>query len=279
MICHPGHFCGSIGSRGCPASCVTRREFPLVSSKFHRQALTMRSILLAFLSVLGTAIAPAESSPQKILFIGNSYTGQIKETVVAFIAATPHKATQLSFITPGGRTLEQHLANPKTIERIASGGWDVVVLQDQSQTPAIAPDKFMTSSAKLHAAITKSGARTVYYETWGRRDGDQKNATRFPTYESMQKALSASYRAAARRDGASLAPVGTAWQQVRREQTKLGRKLYKNDGSHPSASGALLAAACFYATLFDADPSTISFDGDLPAKEAAYLRKVAAQAK
>ena len=91
----------------------------------------------------------------------------------------------------------------------------------------------------------------------------------------MQSALSTSYRTAAKRDHAPLAPVGTAWQMVRRDRPDLGTALYSSDGSHPAAPGALLAAACFYKALFNADPSNVPFDGGVPPKDAAYLRRIA----
>lgn len=233
----------------------------------------MRLVLLLLLSLSSTFAAP----PESILFVGNSYTGAIKKAVVKLVASSPHKDAKLEFITPGGRNLQQHLGTPKTLARIAEGGWDIVVLQDQSQTPAVLPKVFLESSEALHAAIKKSGARTAYYETWGRRDGDKRNARFFPDYQSMQKALSASYAKAATRDRAILVPVGTTWQTIRKEHPELGRQLYVRDGSHPSAHGALLAAASFYAVLFEEDPSTIPYDHGLPADEAALLRKTAAQ--
>jgi hypothetical protein len=236
----------------------------------------MRFLLLALFALTSLQAAPPA---KRILFVGNSYTGQIKKAITGLVASSPHKAAHLEFITPGGRTLQQHLQNPKTLERISMGQWDFVVLQDQSQTPALNPDGFLKSSAKLHRAITKSGARTVYYETWGRRDGDQRNLRQFPTFLSMQKALSNAYRKAAKRDDALLCPVGTAWQEVRRDHPALGSALYAKDGSHPSAKGALLAAACFYKTLFNDNPATLSFAHGLPEEEALLLRSIAAQAK
>jgi len=236
----------------------------------------MRILLFFLLTLTTTHAAPP---PKKILFIGNSYTAQIRQAVTGLIAASPHQDTQLEFITPGGRTLQQHLHTPKILERIATGGWDLVVLQDQSQTPALHPDAFLKSSAALHAAITAAKARTVYYETWGRRDGDTQNAPRFPTYLSMQQALSKSYRTAANRDQALLVPVGTAWQTIRTQHPALGHALYTNDGSHPSSKGALLAAACFYRAFFNASPTTIPipYIHGLPAKEATLLKKIAAE--
>ncbi len=230
--------------------------------------------LLMITAVLeGSAIA----GPQKILFVGNSYTGQVRSAVTKFFAASEHKEIRLELITPGGRTLKQHSETAQTVERISGGGWDIVVLQDQSQTPAVSPEKFLSASKGLNKVITGSGARTAYYQTWGRRDGDKQNPGLFGTYTKMQDALSQSYAQAAKRDKAILVPVGEVWRAVRKSDAKLGRELYKGDGSHPSAKGAYLVACCFYATLTGGDPASVKFDGGLPAAQAGAIREIVRQ--
>jgi hypothetical protein len=209
-------------------------------------------------------LAAMANAPQRILFIGNSYTRGIQGMVTKMVAASPYSKCQLSFVSPGGKTLEFHLENAGTMQKIRDGNWDIVVLQDQSQTPAIFPDQFQDAAKGIDKIIDDSGAKTVFYETWGRRDGDKQNAHLFPTYEDMQEALSKSYARAARSCKAELAPVGQAWAELRKAEPELGRQLYTGDGSHPAGPGAYLAACVFYATLFDADPTTVNFNGDLP---------------
>ncbi|MFP6873539.1 MAG: hypothetical protein VCA55_08510, partial [Verrucomicrobiales bacterium] len=110
--------------------------------------MCFRSLLiLNFLSLLALS---ATAAPRKILFIGNSYTGQVRSAAIRFFAASPQKEIRLEFITPGGKTLKQHSEEALTMDRISGGGWDVVVLQDQSQTPAIFPEKFLSASKRLH---------------------------------------------------------------------------------------------------------------------------------
>ncbi|MFP6872693.1 MAG: DUF4886 domain-containing protein, partial [Verrucomicrobiales bacterium] len=204
-------------------------------------------------------------------------TGQVRSAAIRFFAASPQKEIRLEFITPGGKTLKQHSKEASTMDRISGGGWDIVVLQDQSQTPAIFPEKFLSASKGLNKVITGSGARTAYYQTWGRRDGDRQNPGLFGTYTKMQDALSQSYAQAAKRDKAILIPVGEAWRAVRKNNDKLGRELYKGDGSHPSAKGAYLAACCLYAALTGGDPRQVKFDGGLPAAQARALREISRQ--
>ena len=228
------------------------------------------NFLVISVVLAGNAIA----APKKMLFVGNSYTGQVRSAVTKFFAASAHKETRLEFITPGGRTLKQHSEEARTLEIISGGGWDIVVLQDQSQTPAVFPEKFLSASKHLNKVITGSGARTAYYQTWGRRDGDKQNAGRFGTYTKMQDALTKSYVKAAKRDKAILIPVGEVWRAVRKSDAKLGRELYKGDGSHPSAKGAYLVACCLYAALTGGDLASVKFDGGLPAAQASAIREI-----
>ena len=218
---------------------------------------------------------PLPALAADILFIGHSYTGQIKQTLTALVAASPHADTKLTFIHPGGKTLEFHSTYKKSLEAIETGDHSHVVLQDQSQTPALLPKKFLAASAELAAKISAKGAKPVYYLTWGRQNGDKRNSERFPTFTAMQDALTESYTAAAERDDALLARVGEAFRIVHAEKPELFKKLYKGDASHPAPHGAYLAACCFYATLFDADPTELTFTASLPEPDTTYLRAVA----
>ena len=223
-------------------------------------------LIVFYLCIFGNFSFAEERT--RILFVGNSYTGQVRGTVTKLFAASPEgKTTELEFITPGGKTLAFHLANEATTKKIQEGNWDFVVLQDQSQTPAVFPRKFEAAAVKLDKLIDSSGAKTVFYQTWGRRDGDRANPKLFPTYESMQNKLSKNYLSAAKRCMARLAPVGDTWSLVRKENRKLGRELYRKDGSHPSAKGAYLAACVFYATIFETSPGKVGFTGGLSEDE------------
>jgi hypothetical protein len=229
--------------------------------------LSLSLILLSLLPVVEAA-----DEDLRILFIGNSYTGQVKQSIAGLFAASPHVKAKLEFITPGGRTLAQHLSNEKTTARIEEGDWDFVVLQDQSQTPAVFPDKFQAAAKELSRIIEKAGAQTVFYQTWGRRDGDKQNPKMFPTYKSMQRALSKEYSSAARRNKALLAPVGDAWAIVREENEDLGKRLYKGDGSHPSKEGALIAACVFYTVLTGEEGTQVSYSGGVEDSDARVIR-------
>lgn len=231
-------------------------------------------IFLALISLVLISACSAKP-PEKILFVGNSYTGGIRKMVTELIKQSPHSKTQILFINPGGKTLEYHLNTKGTIAKIKQGQFDLIILQDQSQFPALFPERFQKAAISLAKIINESGSKLVFYETWGRRDGDRKNKKLFPTYESMQRVLSKSYHSTAKKCAADVAPVGSTWKVVMGKNPKLGNELYRSDGSHPSQKGAYLAACVFYTTLFGEDPRTLKFNGGLLTAEADLIKAAA----
>src|SRR4051812_10943292 len=99
--------------------------------------LKLRSLLLlACLTALSHKIF---SQPQtfRVLFIGNSYTyvNNLPQ-IVADVASSMGDSLIFDSYTIGGYTLEQHFADTNCTNKIKAGGWDYVILQEQSQLPA-----------------------------------------------------------------------------------------------------------------------------------------------
>src|SRR5258705_7247834 len=91
---------------------------------------------------------------RRVLFIGNSYT-YVNDLpgVVAALSREPQSPAWIDVDshTPGGATWDDHDADPAVDDLIAQG-WDVVVLQDQSQEPwlrAAAPPALISLDAKI----------------------------------------------------------------------------------------------------------------------------------
>jgi hypothetical protein len=114
--------------------------------------------------------------------------------------------------------------------------------------------------------------------TWGRRDGDKRNKQIYPDFISMHGKISSAYEKAARENDSLVAPVGHAFSIVNAQDKALFRKLYKNDGSHPSDHGGYLAACVLWGTLTGKDPHSIRWNGPLAASDAKTLRAAAAKA-
>ena len=146
----------------------------------------MKQLFALFLALLilgapDSSSVAEESKKTRILFIGNSYTGQIRETLTELIKASPEGAsTEMEFITPGGKTLEFHRQKESTVERIKKSNWDFVVLQDQSQTPAVFPDRFSKAAKELDELIDAAEAKNCLLSDLGPSRWRQSEHQTFP---------------------------------------------------------------------------------------------------
>lgn len=222
-----------------------------------------------------------ESKPARVLFVGNSYSFKVPQAF-AKLAKEEGREVVVEQVTKGGWTLAKHAKADATLARIRDGRWDVVVLQEQSQTPAFPKaqrEKGMIPATKaLVAEIRKAGAVPAMFVTWGRRDGDKQNAKIFPddTMEAMQKRLNTGYaEAAAGAGGVALVPVGSTWLKAKKAGKLDG--LFSKDGSHPAKSGVYLSACVFYVTFFDADIRKAQGAEKALAELASWARRPAAK--
>lgn len=196
----------------------------------------------------------SKANEPRILFVGNSYSFKVPKAL-ARITKERGRQVVVEGVTRGGWTLEKHASSKETLVRIREGEWDVVVLQEQSQRPSFSiaqRTKQMIPYVRILASeIRKAGALPVFFQTWGRRDGDRGNKESYPddSFEKMQERLITGYQEAAVAAGQALVvPVGEAWAK---EMTKgSGKRLFAKDGSHPSAVGVELSARVFHAFFF-----------------------------
>jgi hypothetical protein len=194
----------------------------------------------------------------KILFVGNSYTAshnlaqRVQELAVAMGDSLVYDVSAF-----GGYTFNLHSTNTTTLSKIQSNNWDYVVLQEQSQIPALSPAYVSTNcfpyAHKLDSIIVDHNpcAETVFFMTWGRKNGDAMNCGSYPpvcTYNGMQARLRQSYLQMAVNEHASVAPIGAAWKMVRDSFPSI--ELYEPDESHPSEQGTYLAMCVLYCTFF-----------------------------
>jgi hypothetical protein len=200
----------------------------------------------------------------RILFIGNSFTarnnlpGLLKGLAGARGIDLSHKLIQA-----GGASLRQHLNAGQALDAIATGGFDSVVLQEQSTLPIKNAARFQEGARDFHAAIAAVGARTVLYQTWARRNAPE-----------TQQALTSAYAASAVELGATLVPVGSVWERFLAEHD--APVLHDDDNSHPALAGSYLAACVFLIALLSEDPVGIDVPvKGLAADTAALLRQAA----
>ena len=208
----------------------------------------------------------------RILFIGNSYTEYNNlPGMLQHLAASAGKPLETKMVTCGGKTLEWHCNNHETLDTIAEGGWEYVVLQEFSTRPLEEREKMYDSAAFLDRRIKEVNASTVLYLTWARQDMPEMQAELDDAYINLGKML-----------GAIIAPVGMAWWEANR--TDPGSNLYAGDGSHPDITGTYLTACIFFAALFDETPVGLicgfrrqsdAIFMDIDKERAAFLQTVA----
>lgn len=240
-----------------------------------RQIPIIATIIVLFLC-MGNTFA---QESKRILFIGNSYTevNNLPQMVANIVQSMGDEMT-FSSSTPGGCTFMQHCIN-QSMTLIRQGGWDAVVLQEQSQYPSfpqaqVEAEVFPYAERLVDSIYAHSPcAEPMFYMTWGRKNGDASNAVYFPvlgTYEGMDSMLCERYTYMAHTYDASLCPAGRVWRYLRQNHAEL--ELYQSDGSHPSVAGTYAAACAFYVMLFHRDPLLITYDGGLDANTAQIIR-------
>ena len=220
-----------------------------------------------------------------ILFIGNSYTyyNDMPATVFRKIADAAGVEVKVRSITNGGHTLEK-MANPADpygvqVQKALKSGekYDYVILQEQSVRPASKnAEKFYQAVRSLVGRIRAIGAEPVLYATWGRKTGHATLAEYGWTNESMTWRLAAAYEAIGKELNIPVAHAGLAFYDV--YTAKSGVELYSSDSTHPSYAGSFLAANTIFARIFQIDPVTVEFNGDLSEETAKLLRSAASRA-
>ncbi|PSK93539.1 PKD domain-containing protein [Taibaiella chishuiensis] len=233
--------------------------------------------------VLSFSSLYAQGKIKKVLFIGNSYTSTNDlPLIIAKMAAAGGDSLVYKKSIDGGRWFRQHATDPATLNLIAEGNWDYVVLQEQSQAPAFQEYQVIRDvypyAKKLDSLVHKYNkcTKTVFYMTWGRQIGDTQNCANHPevcTYAGMDDLLQLRYSKMAEDNAAQLCPVGRVWRNIRTNHP--GITLYIPDGSHPSPAGSFIAASGFYTMFFGKDPSLNAFTGGLPVADANIIKQAA----
>ena len=242
----------------------------------------MKNVILCLL-LASCCLSVFAIPKKKVLFLGNSYTtANDLPMMLRNVAASTLDSIEYETYAPGGYTLQQHLGDATTLNKIMKGDWDFVVLQEQSQRPAF-PDFMVQNDTYPYAKTLDSlirihniCAETVFYMTWGYKNGDAGNCPSFPllcTYHGMDSLIRARYLTMTANNYAIVSPVGAVRRYIRTNYPSI--ELYDPDGSHPTLAGTYAAACTFYAILLRKDPQYIVFDGYLSATVAANIRSAA----
>ena len=205
-------------------------------------------------------------APVRVLFIGNSFTARNDlPGLIAQLTAARGKRLQHRLISAGGASLRTHWNGGEAPKAIQECQYDRVVLQEQSTLPVKNATRMHENVRLFDEAIKAAGATTTLYMTWARRNAPES-----------QQAISDAYASIGQELGATVVPVGLAWQRF------LGKHdepvLHDKDQSHPTLAGSYLAACVFLAVLFGESP--VGADAEvagLSEKDLALLQKAAWQ--
>lgn len=235
----------------------------------------MKKILLLTTILATTHLDIFAQQTKQVLFIGNSYTANHDiPSIISNIASSAGNTLLYNAHTPGGAQFAQHATNATVDALIRRGGWDAVVLQEQSQLPSFRPADvrvmvypYATQLVDKVRAVD-SCTEVIFYNTWGRQRGDTQNCSYYPnvcTYEGMDDELFTNYEAMARDNEATLSPVGRVWRYLNVNYPNLN--LYENDESHQNRVGAYAIALTFNTILFGTKPADVTYTHGLSSND------------
>lgn len=240
-----------------------------------------RLVVIGLVSLACSSTRPCTPGPGpgtclRILFIGNSYTyvNDLPDMFARLARAGGHRV-ETETAAQGGWTLSAHAGSAETLNKLKSSKWDIVVLQEQSDVPAVERARTATmypAGRMLVRQIEEGGATPIFFLTWAHRDGLPEYG--LSGYETTQSAISDGYLRIAQELGVPVAPVGDAWRMATGKDP--GLELWQGDGIHPTEQGTYLAACVFYAAIFRQSPEGLSYLGRVPKKTASVLQTTAA---
>ena len=179
----------------------------------------------------------------KLLFIGNSFTARNDlPEMLAHLAVAGAARLDHQLIWAGGASLRAHWNKGEAQEAIGSGKFDYVVLQEQSTLPVKNASRMHENVRLFDETIKSAGSKTALYMTWARQHAPE-----------TQRAITDAYDQIGRELGATIVPVGIAWEKfLARHDAPV---LHDKDKSHPTLAGSYLAACVFYVVLFKRSPA------------------------
>ncbi len=219
------------------------------------------ALLLVTLLAMPAAAQRYPARDLRVLFLGNSLTyfndmPWLAEQVAESLGVKP--ALQAVFEGRSGLTLRQHWDRGRAVRAIREGSYAYVVIQPQSSEIVRTPEETFRYAKLLDAEIRKSGAKTIVFATWAPLTVDAKHVDFNRQYVKLAKEL-----------GARLAPVGTAWESLRKQKVEL----FDGSGVHPNLAGSYLAACMFVALLYDRSPEGAAFTFDVASLPDEFFRE------
>lgn len=194
----------------------------------------------------------------RVLFIGNSLTYYnempwMAEQIASSLRFDP--ALRTDSTVRGGASLRYHWEKGRAVRAIRDNRYAYVVIQPQSSEIMNAPEETLRYARLLNEEIRRSGAKTIVFQTWAPRGSKHAQSAYNARYEELARAL-----------GATVAPVGAAFEAMKKQEIAT----IDNGGVHANLAGSYLSACVFVATLYGRSPvgAVHTFDVKYDVKEA-----------
>lgn len=231
--------------------------------------LLLTGVVLSGCKTQEDAITPA---PRKILFVGDSFTaanGGIATHVKQLAASAPAPRAIIADIdTKGGATLKILRGRQSVHDKIRTGGYDLVVLQDdlpEYKEHVVTP--FFENARLFNEEIRAAGSRTALFMAW---PYERLNWIGLP--EIVQ-----AHRELVRELKIPVAPVGSAFARALAERPSLS--MLGGDKEHETIHGTYLAACVIYATMYGETPVGFGYcPKGVSTEEAGFLQRIAWEA-
>jgi hypothetical protein len=209
---------------------------------------------------------PGIGAGARVLFIGNSLTdANDLPGMVRTLASDAGLDWDVQAQLVGGASLEDHWARGFAQERIQSGHWDAVVLQ---QGPSSLPESRVNLrqwAGEFDVLVRAAGGRSALYMVW-------PELSRFSYFDRVRD----SYALAARDASGWFLPAGEAWRAAWRHTPSLA--LYGGDGFHPTVAGSYAAALTIFGGLSGRSPVGLPAPATVDAMTAERLQQAALEA-
>ncbi len=177
---------------------------------------------------------PGEEQGMRILFIGNSLTDYNDvPNKVKQIFAKEGKNVEVEKLINLGEPLTIHKDNAQTKEKILTGDFDYVVLQDKAS--GFTQNMLEEGVAAIEPWIAEAGAQLVLYMPWANED----------IFARGQEIFTNAYVSEGRKRNAQLAPSGEAYYNL---YFNYGVRWY-SDNTHGTDLASLVSASTIYYTI------------------------------
>jgi hypothetical protein len=189
---------------------------------------------------------PLAPGGHHVLFIGNSltYTNDLPATVAAIAASAGDTIRVAMEAGPNLALIDHYNGATNALRRIASGGWEFVILQQGPTPPGICRDSLVLWTKMFDPHIRAVGARTAVFMSW-------PYAGPLTWFDDIE----ASFEHAATAVNGAVFPVAEAWRTALRADASLA--LYSPDGLHPTPVGTFLTALEIYERVTGKDARSL----------------------